>query len=512
MTAFTELFPRRLATVVLTLLAPCAVAHAGACETLAKQTAPTVSIESAEAFTGGRFTPSAGPAGPWMGGELTGLPGFCRVVVRFQPTPDSDIHAEIWLPLTTWNGKFLAVGSGGWGGSIDQQGLAEGLRRGYVTSATDDGHRGSGGAFVLGHPQKFIDFAYRAEHEMTVEAKVLIKTFYGRSPRYSYWQGCSGGGREGLLQAARYPEEFDGVIAGDPANVRRNAWALWLANRTFKDADARIPATKYPLIHSAVLAACDARDGVKDGLIDDPSACQVDFHALLCKAGDAPDCLTARQVESAQTIVTAPHLADGTKVFPRLEPGTELQWARLTGGPDPGELFLDQFRYLVYQDPNWDWRTFDLERDFVKANAVNRDVVELNPHLEAFTQRGGKLLIYHGWADQQVAPGSSVEFYQSAAALSSKPDRVGDWMRLFMVPGMGHCSGGEGPDHFDTLPVIEQWVEHGKAPDQIVAAHLTQASLKQARVDRTRPLCPYPQRARYVGSGSIDAAENFKCR
>jgi feruloyl esterase len=352
-----------------------------------------------------------------------------------------------------------------------------------------------------------VDFAYRAEHEMTVRAKALIKAFYPHEARFSYWSGCSGGGREGLLQAVRYPNEFDGVIAGDPANVRRNAWALWLAVETFKDPAARIPSDKYPMIHQFVLDACDAQDGLKDGLLSDPERCNVDFRGLECKGEAGPACLTPRQVRSAQTIVSPAKTAKGEILFPRLEPGTELRWARLAGGPDPGELFLDQFRYLVYPNTDWDWRTFDLERDAAKAHAVNKDVLELDPNLAAFQRRGGKLLIYHGWADQQVAPGSSVEFYKSVVAASPKPAESANWVRLFMVPGMGHCSGGEGPDRFDTLTAMERWVEQGTPPAQIVASHRA-----GGRVDRTRPLCPYPQVARYNGTGSIDDAANFSCR
>ena len=470
------------------------------CNSLLQRGSSTVSITLATEIETGTFTPSDSTI------PLHNLPVFCRVTATLKPTSDSDIHAEIWLPTATWNGKFLAVGSGGWGGSIAYQDMAAGLRRGYATSATDDGHTGRSASFIMGHPQKFIDFAYRAEHEMTVEAKNLIKAFYGRDARYSYWDGCSGGGREGLLQAFRYPDEFDGIVAGDPANIRRNAWALWLANQTFKDTAAYIPPSKYPMIHRAVLDACDVSDGLKDGLIQNPETCHIDFQVLACKAGDAPDCLTTRQVQSAQTIISPAVDARGNILFERLEPGTELRWARLAGGPQPAELFLDQFRYVVYHDPSWDWRSFDLDRDAAKANAIDKDVDELDPNLAAFAKRGGKLLLYHGWADQQVAPGSTVDFYKQAVEQSGDSSGASNWIRLFMVPGMGHCSGGEGPDTFDKMTVIEQWVEQGKAPDTIIASHQT-----EGKADRSRPLCPYPQIARYKGSGSIDEASNFSC-
>lgn len=432
------------------LLAAASALRAQSCENLAKLSSPQVSITLAQVTPAGAFS-------------IPDLPPFCRIVAKLKPTTDSEIGIEVWLPVTAWNGKYMAVGSGGWGGSIANRELAEALRRGYATSATDDGHTGSSGRFLMGHPEKFIDFAYRAENQMTTEAKALIKAFYGRDPRYSYWNGCSGGGREGLLQAARYPNEFDGIIAGDPANVRRNAWALWLANQTFKDPAAYIPPSKYPMIHQAVLAACDANDGLKDGLISDPTHCLVDFKQLQCKAGDTPDCLTARQVETAQTIISPAKDAAGNILFEPVEPGTELRWARLAGGPEPADLFLDQFRYLVYQDPNWDWRTFVLDRDAAKANAINKNVDDLDPHLADFAKHKGKLLLYHGWADQQVAPGSTVDFYQQAVEQSGDPSSAPNWIRLFMVPGMGHCSGGEGPDAFDKMSTLEQWVEQEKS-------------------------------------------------
>ncbi|WP_242617991.1 tannase/feruloyl esterase family alpha/beta hydrolase [Edaphobacter modestus] len=474
--------------------------HAQSCEELSSPASRKTVIQSAKAIAEGDLTVGSG------GKKIQSLPAFCRVAVILRPTADSEIHAEIWLPSSGWNGKYMAVGSGGWGGSLAYDAMAEALRRGYATSATDDGHTGPSASFIVGHPEKFIDFAYRAEHETTTEAKVLIKAFYGRPQRYAYWNGCSGGGREGLLQAYRFPEEFDGIIAGDPANVRRNAWALWLANETFKDSRDFIPPAKYPMIHRAVLDACDAKDGLKDGLIDNPEGCHVDFTVLTCKAGDRPDCLTPSQVHTAQTILSPAKNSSGKVLFPRLEPGTELRWGRLAGGPEPDDLFLDQFRYVVYQDAKWDWRTFDLERDSAKANAIDKDVDELDPHLAAFAKHGGRLLLYHGWADQQVAPGSTVDFYHSAAEMSGDPAHASEWMRLFMVPGMGHCSGGEGPDSFDKIAVIEDWVERGKSPERIVAAHHT-----GGKVDRTRPLCPYPQVARYKGEGSIDEAENFSC-
>ena len=351
------------------------------CERLARMALANASNVEARTITAGALQPNG------RAKALSGLPAFCRVTATLTPTADSRIGIEVWLPQANWNGKFLAVGSGGWGGSIAYAGMADALRRGYATSATDDGHVGEGAGFVVGHPQKLIDFAYRAEHEMTMEAKILIKAFYGRDARLSYWNGCSGGGREGLLQAYRYPDEFDGIIAGDPANIRRNAWALWLAVQTFKDPAAYIPSEKYSMIHRAVLDACDGDDGLKDGLIGNPATCHVDFKKLVCKGADGANCLTARQAKTAETIISPATTPAGDVLFPRLEPGTELRWNRLAGGPKPADLFLDEFRYVVYQDPQWDWRGFNLERDAAKAHAIDKDIDEFDPHLSPFAHR-----------------------------------------------------------------------------------------------------------------------------
>jgi feruloyl esterase len=261
------------------------------------------------------------------------------------------------------------------------------------------------------------------------------------------------------------------------------------------------------MIHHAVLEACDAMDGLKDGLIDDPTRCHFDPEVLQCAGGDTPSCLTARQVQTARTILSPATTRGGREIFPRLEPGTELRWGRLAGGPEPAPLFVDYFKYIVFKDPNWDWRTFDLERDSALSDEIDKDTVALNPDLAQFAEHGGKLLIYHGWADQQVAPVASVDFYKSVVNTSGDPAQSSHWVRLFMAPGMAHCAGGEGPDTFDKLGAMEQWVEKGKAPNQMIASHST-----NGKIDRTRPLCPYPQVAKYQGPGSQDDAANFVCK
>ena len=259
------------------------------------------------------------------------------------------------------------------------------------------------------------------------------------------------------------------------------------------------------MIHQAVLDACDKIDGLKDGLIDDPTRCHFDPEVLQCKEGDAPSCLTARQVQTARAILSPAVTHSGQEIFPRLEPGTELRWARLAGGPEPAGLFLDYFKYVVFKDPQWDWKSFNLERGAALSSEIDENTVALNADLTSFAHHGGKLLLYHGWADQQVAPGATVEFYDSIVKESGGASPA--WVRLYMAPGMAHCMGGEGPNDFDKLSVMEQWVEQGKAPDQIIASHST-----NGKIDRTRPLCPYPQVARYQGTGSTDEAANFICK
>lgn len=488
-----------------------APAVAASCERVAALALPQTTMTAATVVAAGAFEPPAGRAG---GGSarvaslFKSLPAFCRVEATLTPTSDSNIKVEVWMPLTEWNGKFQGVGNGGWAGVISYGAMAEALRRGYATSSTDTGHVGATGAFALDHPEQFVDFAWRSVHVMTVAAKEVVNAFYGNAPRYSYWNGCSTGGRQGLSEAQRFPDDYDGIIAGAPANPRTylNSWQLSIAQATLKDPASYIPPAKYPAIHGAVVAACDELDGVKDGLISDPPACRFDPKVLACPGEDTPACLTAPQVAAARIVMSPARDKSGKEIFPGLEPGSELAWAGLVGGPEPVQTALDQFRYVVYKDPTWDWRTFDLERDLAKANAVDKNTVNaVNPDLSKFSSRGGKLLLFHGWSDASVAPRATVNYYNSVLQTMGAA-KSSSWIRLFMAPGMGHCGGGEGPNTFDAVTALEQWVEQGKAPDRLVASHNA-----DGKITRTRPLCPYPQLAAYKGSGSIDDAANFVC-
>src|SRR5579871_528133 len=485
-------------------------AAAATCESLASLTLPNTTITLAQPVEAGALTLPGG-RGPNPNAAYQDLPAFCRVAATLKPTGDSDIKIEVWLPESEgppgWNGKFQAVGNGGWAGVISYREMSDALRRGYATASTDTGHVGGRGQFALGHPEKLIDFGWRSEHEMTVKAKALVTAFYGRAPKYSYWNGCSAGGRQGLKEAQKFPNDYDGSIAGAPAN--RTALALWIAFAELKDPASYIPKEKYPLVHHAVLEACDALDGVKDGLIENPTRCHFDPNALLCKGADNASCLTAPQVEAVRKIyspATNPHT--GQVIAPSLVPGSELGWGVLGAGPGPSQVILDQYQYVAFKDPNWDWHTFDFDKDVARTETP--DILVMNatdPNLKAFFSHNGKLLLYHGWSDPNITPLTTIQYYKSVMDTMGGSAKTSNNIRLFLEPGMGHCGGGEGPNIFDKVGALEQWVEKGEAPDVMIASRINNTT-----VTRTRPLCPYPQVAQYKGSGSTDNAKNFVCR
>ena len=499
-----------LAVVIAVVMLDDVSAAGSSCETLLKLTLENASITLAELVPAGAFKAPPGGNAAQSASRFAELPAFCRVAATVKPTTDSDIKVEVWMPASAWNGKFEAVGNGGWAGTISYPAMAQAIARGYATTSTDTGHSTPGGSFALGHPEKLTDYAYRSEHEMTVKAKAIVKAFYGNAPTRSYFNGCSTGGRQALTEASRFPDDFDGIIAGAAANPKTHldTWRIWMGLETLKDPATRIPKEKYPAIHQAVLAACDALDGLKDGLISDPTSCHFDPQVMACKEGDGASCLTPKQVQSVKTILGPAKTRTGEVIFPSYQLGTELAWGLLIGGPDPYDTALDQFRYMVFDDPKWDWRTFDVDRDMAKADQkLHGLLTAIDPKsMSPFFKRGGKLLTYQGWSDQDISPLASVNFYKSVRSAVGDTD-VSSAMRLFMVPGMGHCGGGEGPNTFDMMVPLEQWVEKGQAPARVVASHST-----NGRIDRTRPLCPYPQVARYTGTGSIDEAVNFTCQ
>jgi feruloyl esterase len=495
----------RLSAVILAS----AASAAGACENLSSLKLESATITSALVVAAGEFRAPGGRAGKGPN-PYQALPAFCRVQATLTPTSDSDIKVEVWLPLSGWNNKYLAVGNGGWAGTISYADLADGVSRGYATSSTDTGHTGGSGSFVLGHPEKFIDFAWRSEHEMTVKSKLIVAAMYGASAKYSYWKGCSTGGRQAMKEIQAFPNDFDGVIAGAQANPRTGL-ALLQASVAFaalKDSESRIPVSKFPMIHEAALKACDALDGLKDGLIQDGRKCKFNPKVLECKGADDATCLTAPQVAAARKMYEpARDARTGNAVSPAFTPGNELGWGVLLGGPEPNNLGMDQFKYVVFKDAKWDWRTFDFDKDIDKTIQADDGLTDArNPDIKAFLSHG-RLLMYHGWSDQLVPTETTITYYEDVAKKLGGVSKIDQQMRMFLVPGMGHCGGGDGPNVFDTLTILDEWVENGKAPDQMIASHST-----AGKVDRTRPLCAYPKVAAYRGSGSIDDAANFVCK
>jgi feruloyl esterase len=475
---------------------------------------PETTIAAAQTVAAGAFSLSATRAGAAL--SFKDVPEFCRVVAILRPSTDSDIKMEVWLPAASaWNGKYMGVGNGGWAGQISYGAMGGPLGRGYAVASTDTGHSGSGpadGSFALGHPEKVIDFAWRSVHEMSVKAKAIVAAYYGSNAQYSYWQGCSTGGKQGLKEAQRFPDDYDGIIAGAPSNYWTHlvTQIVWEAQVARKNNESLLSQNKLTLLHNAVLAACDSHDKVNDGVLENPAECTFEPKALACKGADGAGCLNPAEVEAATKIYSAAtNPRTGTPIYPGLVRGSELGWSQFLSGPAPVPLGISSsyFKYVVFKDGNWDYRTLDLDRDVAAADRDAETINSTDPNLKPFFERGGKLIQYHGWGDAQISPQNSINYYKSVADTLGGVKKVDDSYRLFMVPGMGHCGGGEGPNVFDGISAIEQWVEHGKAPSSITASRLT-----DGKIVRTHPLCPYPQEAVYKGNGSTDDVANFSCR
>jgi Tannase and feruloyl esterase len=489
------------------------------CESLADARLPNTTITTAE-----RVDSSFTPAG--SGNPISNLPPFCRVVGEIAPTVESRILFEVWLPVERWNGKLSDVGNGGWAGTIGYGALAQQLRRGYVAASTNTGHRGMPGEdmarFAYEHPEQLTDFAERSHHETAVKAKALLQMFYGRAADRAYFIGCSSGGYEGLMEAQRFPADFDGIVAGAPANnwTRLMAADFDATLAVIKESVSLLPTQAARLLNRSAIAACDRLDGLTDGVIDDPRQCTFDPGTLRCPGNEPSDtCLTAAQVEAARRVYRG--LRDpntGAQLYPGLEPGSELGWPNA----DPANPFpipISHYKWLVFANPSWNWKVFGFSdaanyRAFQQAESRFAPLLNAtDPDLSAFRRRGGKLLQYHGWIDNLIAPRNSIDYYESVIRLlGAGMDRaaalrnVQAFYRLYMVPGMGHCAGGPGPNTFDLQSALEQWVERGTAPDAVLATHSTNGV-----VDRSRPLCPNPQVAVYRGTGSTDDATNFMC-
>ena len=509
--------PRLLAALLATSLAlwahvarPAAF-QATTCAELAALTIPDVTIRSANAVAAGPFTP------PGSQTALT-LPAFCRVEATARPTSDSEIKFEVWIPTgDNWNGKFQGVGNGGYQGSISYPALAAALRRGYATASTDTGHTGDDVIFGKGHPEKVIDFGWRAIHVMTDTAKLIVRNATGRFPDKSYFVGCSSGGHQAMSEAQRFPDDYDGIVAGAPANnrIRQTFGFMWSWTATHRaDGTPILDQPALSLVTNAAVTACDANDGLKDGLIDDPRKCTFDPAALACKGStDGGGCLSAEQVEAVKKVYDgAKNPRTGEPIFTGWPRGSEgfgdsaIQgWRQYILTPkEPSRVGV--FRYFLFNNPNWDVRTLDYDRDLAYAEERIPHLAAVNRDLSPFKKSGGKLIMYAGWMDPVVPPQDNVAYYEAVAKTMGGYDKTRDFFRLFVAPGMGHCSGGPGPNQIEALTALEQWVEKGIAPETLLATHST-----AGKVDRTRPLCPYPQVARYKGTGNIDEAANFAC-
>ena len=492
-------------------LAPRA-AQAATCTELAKLALPKTTITVAEEIRAGAFKPSSPPepgAPKPPGATFTSLPAFCRVAGTIRPTSDSDIRFEVWMPAAGWNGKFVGVGNGVWAGSISYLEMVAPLLSGYATAATDDGHQGSllDASFAAGHPEKLTDFGHRAPHEMTVAAKATIAAFYGRRAERSLFVSCSTGGRQGLMEAHRYPEDYDGISSMAPATSMAAVMvnSLWTGHVALKDCDSHLTPAKLALVHQAALEACDAADGVKDGVISSPRACRFDPASLQCKSGDTPDCLTAPQVSALKAIYAgSTNVRTGRPIYPGFEVGSEAMLPIYTSAPFPAAL--SYMRALVFKDPTWDFHSFDYDCDVTRAldvAAADLDVPATG--LDRFFAAGRKLLLMHGWADGLIPPMATVNFYTDLTRHLGA-QRAERGVRLFMAPGVGHCSGGDGPSVIDWTSAIDQWVGSGSAPRRILASNPPGAA------PRTRPLCNWPLVATYTGTGSTDDEKNFRCR
>jgi feruloyl esterase len=498
----------------------------------AAATLGTTTVREAGRVAAGAFAPSSG------GPAFKDLASFCRVQAAARPGDDSLVNFEVWLP-DTWNGKIVVTGNGGYGNTLSYRDMAYALSQGYAAAGGDTGHQTPTPDDLLwgaGHPERILDWGSRSIHAILGPSRLIVERLTHAAPRRAYYYGCSTGGHQGYAEIQRYPGDFDGVIAGAPGNnrVRLNAGFLWqfLANREKGVDGTIIPASKLPAITSAVVAACDANDGVTDGVVDDPRTCQFDPDRLQCKGGDGPACLTDRQLAALKRMYAgARNLRTGEQVYPGWPKGSEALtvspagvplsgWSQYWGRTEPARANF--WRYWVFDDPAWDWWSFDFDRDIETADAkVGRLVDQVDPDIEAFRAHGAKAIVYQGWQDPVVNAIDTIAYYEQVRSRQGSQQQMEGFFRLFLVPGMGHCSGGPGATSFgnqnapspvvdaqhDLLSALDAWVERGTPPDRIVASRVLDGT-----VVRTRPLCAYPKKATYVGTGSTDDEASFVCR
>jgi hypothetical protein len=511
---------------------------APSCPRLAKLALPHAKITAAERIAPGTYAPMTTMT-PWTAGDAAlykSLPAFCRIAVEAQPSADSDIKVEIWMPESDWNGKFQGRGNGGFAGEIDYHGLAMAVHQGYASAGTDTGHSAGGtdARWALNHPEKITDFGFRAIHEMTLTAKAVMNEFYSHHLQHSYFSSCSNGGRQALMEAQRFPADYDGIVAGAPANYWTHLLtsAVWDAQATTREPASYIPASKLPAIARAVNDACDAQDGVTDGVLNDPRKCHFEPVTLLCQSEDADTCLTPPQAEALKKLYAGAHDSGGARIFPGLLPGAEEGpggWSLWITGQAPGGSLLFAFgggffANMVYAQPDWNYRAADIGQLAKAGDArLAKDLNATNADLTPFQARGGKLIVYHGWNDPAISALNTIDYFH-AVQTAMGHDKVEQFARLYMVPGMQHCDGGPGADYFGQdgpSPVstdaehsvqlaVERWVEKSTAPSAIIASRYS-GRRGGGSLQMTRPLCAYPQVASYKGQGDSNDAANFLC-
>jgi feruloyl esterase len=517
-------------------IAPCA--HAASCESLMGLALTNARIDAAVTVPAGSYTPVGTTT------AVQGLPAFCQVHGVATPVSGSNIGFELWLPQQGWNGKLEMFGNGGYSSAIEYPNMGAQLARGYATLGTDTGHTGSDPDFAVGHPEAIVDWGHRAVHQSVVEARAVIHQFYDADPMHSYFAGCSTGGHQAFMEAQRYPADFDGIIAGDPGHNRThlNMGFLWEFLRDHpqgRDNEPLLPASKLPMVTAAAVKACRPADTLRNGglanepFLNDPRDCTFDPASLQCRAGDQADCLTSAQVAVVKDIYAGPHNPrTGALIENGYVPGSEAAkppgWASyfqdFNGRNAPARTNF--WSIWVFGDPNWNWWSYDFDAT-AKAtdDKLAADLNAMSADLEPFRLRGGKLITYHGFADPVVPPLDSINYRQrlidaqaahmpqaagAATDSASAEGRVNDFYRLFMVPGMAHCSGGPGADSFSMQSALEDWVEHGTPPSQVTATKFAN-DVASSGAAFSRPLCVFPGHAFYV-AGDQTKAGSYECR
>jgi hypothetical protein len=509
----------------------------GTCVQLRRLKLEDARVLSASVMAAGNFLPENVKAGTPEAKVFQKLPEFCRVVVEGTPSSDSQIAVEVWMPITGWNRKIRGQGNGGFAGSIDYRGMAGSLNLGYATSGTDAGHKGEAtdASWALHHPEKTKDFGYRAIHVTAGLAKTITRTFYETEPARSYFDSCSDGGREALMEAQRFPTDYDGILAGAPANdwTHLLTAALDLSKATTASEEDFIPPEMLPIITAAALKGCDAKDGIKDGILEDPRNCHFDPDLLHCNGTESNACLSAVQIQTVKKIYAGGSEAAARQVFPGLMPSSEAgdgQWKDWITGPAFGKGSMlaystNFFRYMVFSNPKWNYHTADVSGVLKAADRTTASILNsTDPNLKPFYQRGGKLILYHGWLDSAISPLNTIKYYRDVVSTMGQGS-AGEFFKLYMIPGMGHCAGGPGPFVFGQLGIgeardpnhnifvaLEKWVETGTAPGPIIGKKLNDDKDASKGVKLTRLLCPFPQIAIYDGGSDPNTASSFSCK